>query len=47
MENTEGQTKQRKPYSKPQVKVFGDVRQLTQNILRNRTRDGGSNSQRT
>ncbi|MEA2491638.1 MAG: hypothetical protein QOH21_3430 [Acidobacteriota bacterium] len=37
----------RKPYSRPQLKVYGDIRQLTQNASRNQVRDGGSNSQRT
>ncbi|MCU1229338.1 MAG: hypothetical protein JWO97_2222 [Acidobacteria bacterium] len=38
---------QRKPYSKPKLKLYGDIRQLTQNLARNNVRDGGSNSQRT
>jgi hypothetical protein len=47
---TDQQAKQpvpRKPYSRPQLKVYGDIRQLTQNASRNQVRDGGSNSQRT
>jgi hypothetical protein len=40
-------TPKRKPYSKPELKVYGDIRQLTQNAARNQVRDGGSNSQRT
>lgn len=38
---------QRKPYSKPQLKIYGDIRTLTRNIARNSVRDGGSNSNRT
>ena len=41
------QQRQRKPYSKPRLKLYGDIRQLTQNVARNNVRDGGSNSQRT
>jgi hypothetical protein len=37
----------RKPYSPPRLKIYGDIRQLTQNAARNATRDGGSNSART
>jgi hypothetical protein len=37
----------KKIYSPPQLKIYGDIRQLTQNTVRNRTRDGGSNSART
>jgi len=37
----------RKPYAPPRLKVYGDIRELTQNSARNRTRDGGSNSART
>ena len=37
----------RKPYSRPTLRVYGDIRQLTQNLARNTFRDGGSNSQRT
>jgi hypothetical protein len=41
------QLPQRKPYSKPRLKLYGDIRQLTQNLSRNSNRDGGSNSSRT
>ena len=41
------QPEKRKPYSRPELKVYGDIRQLTQNASRNTVRDGGSNSQRT
>jgi hypothetical protein len=38
---------ERKPYAKPRLKLYGDIRQLTKNAARNAVRDGGSNSQRT
>lgn len=47
MNSESSQKPPRKPYSPPQLKVYGDIRQLTQNSARNRTRDGGSNSART
>ena len=47
MERQAKQSEKRKPYSRPELKVYGDIRQLTQNASRNSVRDGGSNSQRT
>jgi hypothetical protein len=47
MEQQAKQPEKRKPYSRPELKVYGDIRQLTQNASRNQVRDGGSNSQRT
>jgi len=37
----------KKPYAPPRLKVYGDIRQLTQNANRNATRDGGANNLRT
>lgn len=42
-----GKPQPRKPYAKPQLKIYGDIRTLTRNIARNNFRDGGSNSSRT
>jgi hypothetical protein len=47
MERQPKQLEKRKPYSRPELKVYGDIRQLTQNASRSAVRDGGSNSQRT
>lgn len=47
MDSQPEQTPKRKPYTRPELKVYGDIRQLTQNAARNRVRDGGSNSSRT
>jgi hypothetical protein len=41
------QREPRKPYSRPSLKIYGDIRQLTHSISRNASRDGGSNSART
>ena len=47
MDREQPQPQPRKPYAKPQLKVYGSIRQLTQNLARNTFRDGGSNSART
>jgi hypothetical protein len=47
MDKEQKQQPERKPYAKPQLKLYGDIRQLTKNASRNAVRDGGSNSQRT
>ena len=47
MDKEQKQQPERKPYAKPRLKLYGDIRQLTRNSSRNAVRDGGSNSART
>lgn len=41
------QPETRKPYQRPRLIVYGDIRKLTSNIARNTRRDGGGNNMRT
>ncbi|HEX8172857.1 MAG TPA: hypothetical protein VF824_20150 [Thermoanaerobaculia bacterium] len=46
-DETQTPAPQRKPYRRPKLTVYGDIRELTHNVQRNSVRDGGSNSART
>ena len=38
---TEGNTPAKKPYEKPELRVYGDVRTLTEQVLSNQGADDG------